>query len=341
MILIGLIALLLGAEWLVRGASNLARAFGIPPLVVGLTIVAFGTGTPELLVSTVAAYQGETAIAIGNVIGSGIVNTLCILGAAAAICPLVVNKQLLRLDIPIMIAVTLLLYLVALYGVITPMIGALFVLLMIGYTLFSLYKGQEEQKETPPEKKLFRDLSLMIAGSLLLAWGADYLIHGAKELAHYLGIDELIVGLTVVAFGTSLPELATTVMAAIRGERELAVGNVVGSNIFNILAVMGLSALISPNGLPVPQVVIDFDLPVLLISAVACLPIFFTGHKISRWEGFLFLGYFIAYVIHIVLQATDKVLLEPFTTAMVLFVIPLTLITLGISLYRHFNLRFR
>ncbi len=307
--LFGLVILVIGAEMLVRGAVHLAASMNIPPLIIGLTVVAFGTGAPELVVGSMAAYKGDTAIALGNVIGSNIVNTLAVLGLSAAICPLVVHAQLIRFDVPIMIMASLLFYLAAWSGVITPLMGGVFFSLMIAYTFLCILKGKEYDEEfeeeygdsqKAPGKLLFLYGILVLVGIFFLMWGANWLVEGAVDIARYFQVSEMFIALTIVAIGTSLPELATSVVAALHGKREIAVGNIVGSNIFNILAVLGFSALISPVGIPVPSSALSVDLPVLVVSALLCFPIFFTGFEVRRWEGFLFLSGYVAYNIYLI-----------------------------------------
>lgn len=348
--ILGFVALLIGAELLVRGAAQLAAGLGISPLVIGLTIVAYGTGSPELVVSVIASLKGQTDIALGNVIGSNIINTLCILGLSAAICPLIVHHQLIRLDVPIMIGVSLLFWYAASNGVIGTGMGAFFLLLLAAYTAIIFYKSKngnkvEEFKEEYDikgrytTKLLYLDLVMIVLGISILIWGSDWLVNGAVFIAKWAGVSELVIGITIVAFGTSLPELATSVVAAAKGSRDIAVGNIIGSNIFNILAVIGTAAIIAPDGIPVPANSLSFDIPVMTAAAIACLPIFFTGHEISRWEGGIFFAYYLAYTAYIVMQATNNSWLDPFHDAMLYFALPLTLLTLAIGLYRQLRAR--
>jgi cation:H+ antiporter len=343
LLLAGFVLLIGGAELLVRGASQLAADLGISPLVIGLTVVAFGTSAPELAVSVLSAHSGQAGIALGNVVGSNICNVLLILGLSALVAPLVVARQVVRLEVPIMIGVSLLLLLFALDGIIGPWEGGLFFAGVIVYTVWTVRRSRRENREqSPPEEappaggRSGRGVQILqIAGGLvLLGVGSKWLIDGAVSVASYFGVSDLVIGLTVVAIGTSLPELATSVLASLRGQRDIAVGNVVGSNIFNILVVLGLTAIFAPAGVPVPQSALTFDLPVMLAVAVACLPIFLTGHLIARWEGGLFFVYYLAYTLFIVLTALQHHGLSMFTQAMAGFVIPLTLVTLAISLWR-------
>lgn len=306
---LGLIALTVGADILVRGAAAIAARFGISQLIIGLTIVAFGTSAPELAVSIGAALRGNVDIAIGNVVGSNICNVLLILGVCAAIKPLHVNAQLVRIDLPIMIAVSFSLLFLSLDGVVGRLDGALLVLALGAYLLF-LWKLNARQKveseaETfhPSRSRLLLELGQVVLGLALLVFGADRLVVAAVEFARVLGVDDVVIGLTVVAVGTSLPEIATSVAASLKGKGDIAVGNVVGSNIFNILGVLGVSAAVGPNGLLPTERIFAQDLPIMLGVAVICLPIFWSGLRISRFEGVLLLLLYCIYSYALVLSA--------------------------------------
>jgi cation:H+ antiporter len=340
----GAVLLIVGAELLVRGASRLAGAVGISPLVIGLTVVAFGTSAPEAAVSVDAALTGRAEIALGNVIGSNIFNVLFILGLSALIVPLVVSQRLVRLDVPLLIGASVLLFIMALDGRISRIDGALLFAGILAYVVWSVRLSREESEAVrleyeqqygarAPVKRPLQVLAI-IAGLVLLVLGARWLVDAAVTFARLLEVSELIIGLTIVAAGTSLPEVATSVLAAVRGERDIAVGNVVGSSIFNILAVLGLASLAAPGGIAVSTAVLGFDLPVMIAVALACLPIFFTGRSIARWEGALFLGYYIAYAAYLILGATGHDALPAFSAVMLKFVLPLTVITL-LVLFMH------
>ncbi|MCI0480119.1 MAG: calcium/sodium antiporter, partial [Candidatus Dadabacteria bacterium] len=329
---------------LVRGASRLASTVGISPLVVGLTVVAFGTSSPELAVSVIASVNDKADISLGNVIGSNILNVLFILGLSAVIVPLAVSRQIIRLDVPIMIICSVLVLLMGLDGSISRTDGILFTAGIIAYTAFLIRQSRKEKERPSDEfvkeykangkRTLLIDIALVAAGLGLLVLGSRWLVNGAVMIATYLGLSELIIGLTIVAAGTSLPEVATSVIASIRGERDIAVGNIVGSNIFNILAVLGISGIAAPDGIAVPESVLRFDIPVMTAVAVACLPIFFTGNVIARWEGKLFMLYYAAYTTYIVLDSTDHYFERTFAFGMIWFVIPLTAITLAVLVIR-------
>lgn len=329
----GLALLVIGAEALVRGSAGLAARLGVPPLLAGLTIVAWGTSSPELAVSVGAALRGQGDLAVGNVIGSNVFNVLFILGVSALITPLVVSRQLVRLDVPVMVGVALLVPALAADGRVSPLDGAVLLAGLLLYTALLLRLGRKDAAgtEASPGRldPLALQLVLVVAGLALLVLGSRWMVAGAVALARALGLSELIIGLTIVAAGTSLPEVASSVVAALRGQRDIAVGNVVGSNIFNVLGVLGLTAL-SGGGLAVTPSALAFDVPVMIAVAVACLPIFFTGHLIARWEGALFLAYYLAYVSFLILDARDHELLPLASRIMLGFVVPLTAVTLTV-----------
>ena len=343
----GLTALVLGADLLVRGASKLALSFGISPLVVGLTVVAFGTSAPEMAVSVGAVLEGRTDIAVGNVVGSNIFNVLFILGLSALIVPLVVNVQLIRQEVPILIGAALLLLVLVQDGRIGFLDGGLLFSLLLAYSAYLVVQsramGQAELDSHADElphtavggwdARLPVQLALVAAGLVLLVLGSDLLVTAAVSFAKALGVSDLVVALTIVAAGTSLPEVATSVAAALKGERDMAVGNVVGSSTFNILGCLGLAGMASGSqGLGVAPQVMGFDLWVMLAATLACLPVFITGREIARWEGALFLAYYVAYVAWLVLRAQSNGLVPAYATAMTSFVLPLPLVTLVVLL---------
>jgi cation:H+ antiporter len=344
----GLVLLVFGADVLVKGAAGLARRFGVSPLVVGLTVVAFGTSAPELAVSVQSALAGKADIAVGNVVGSNIANVLLILGLSATITALTVAQQLVRLDVPLMIGASLLVLLLALDNAISLLDGLLLFGGAVAYTVFSIRKSRAETAAVRdeyaaefggPAEGAWPNIGRVVAGLVLLVLGSRWLVDGAVALAQAFGISDLVVGLTVVAVGTSLPEIATSVMASLKGERDIAVGNVVGSNIFNLLVVLGLGAMVAPGGIPVSDTALAFDIPVMIAVAVACLPIFFTGHLINRWEGLLFLGYYVAYTTYLILDASGHASLPLYSGMMVGFVLPLTVVTLGVIAWREWRAR--
>lgn len=354
MFLAGLVALVAGADLLVRGASRLALSFGISPLVVGLTIVAFGTSAPEMAVSAGAVLNGQTGLAMGNVVGSNIFNVLFILGLSALITPLVVHVQLIRQEVPIMIGASLLVLVLALDGTLGLFDGALLFGLLLAYTGFLVVQSRRASREAQAEfdaeiqpaspnawdARLPVQLALIAAGLALLVLGSDWLVSAAVFFAQSLGVSDLVIGLTIVAAGTSMPEVATSIMAALKGERDIAVGNVVGSCTFNLLGCLGLSGVLAgllpgSPGLTVAPSLLALDIWVMLAVALACLPIFLSGREIARWEGAVFLGYYVAYMAYVVLAAQQHAVLGPFSAVMMGFVVPITVVTLVVSLLRR------
>jgi cation:H+ antiporter len=335
-LVVGLAMLLAGGELLVRGAARLATRLGISPLVVGLTVVALGTSTPELAVAIRSALAGQPDFVVGNVVGSNIYNVLLVLGLAALVFPLVVHRRVVRWDVPLLVLVSLGVVAMALDGVLTRGHGLLLTIGLLGYFAFSAVMARRDPTAADVAPDIVthgsgstpRNLLLLAAGIGLLMAGAAWFVDSAVVLARVLGLSELVIGLTVVALGTSLPELATTLVAGIRGERDIAVGNVVGSCLMNLLGILGLTSLVAPDGVAVAPAAIAFDIPVMLAVAVACLPIFFTGHCISRWEGALFLAYGAAYTSYLILGAVEHGALPLFSGVMLVFVIPLTVLTL-------------
>jgi cation:H+ antiporter len=346
--LAGLVLLIGGAELLVRGASRLAAALGISPLVIGLTVVAFGTGSPELAVGAQAAFSGKADLAVGNVVGSNIFNTLAILGLSALAAPLVVASQLVRFDVPVMILVSIGLLALAGSGTISQFEGAVLVAGILAYTAILVALARRSGRpvadpDTPVAEHARRgwgwQIALVVAGLALLLLGSRWLVDGAVAVAVEFGVSELVIGLTIVAAGTSLPEVATSVVAGLRGERDIAVGNVVGSNIYNILAVLGVGALIAPGGLPVAPGALNFDIPVMIAAAVACLPVFFATGVVTRWQGALFLGYWLIYTAYVILQAGQHDSLPAFNRIMTRVVLPLTAATLLLTTLRALRTR--
>ncbi len=295
----GLILLFVGAEGLIRGSSNLAIKMGITPLVVGLTVVAFGTSTPELVVSLKAALIGNSSISLGNVVGSNIANIALILGVAALIRPLDVHAKVIMREIPIMIGISVLLFLLLMDGELGLFDGLVFVFGLITYLIVNVMMARKE-KNTEVDSEFTEGLKsklgipisiiLMIAGLGLLIFGANLFVQSAVAIAKIFNVSDAIIGLTIVAIGTSLPELITSIVAAYKKEADIAIGNVVGSNVFNILGILGITALI----IPVSSVGISYiDLGVMLFTAIILFPLSRSGFSISRFEGvILLIGYF-------------------------------------------------
>ncbi len=343
----GLALLALGGEWLVRGASRIALRAGVSPLVVGITVVAFGTSSPELVVSLTAALEGKSDIAVANVVGSNTFNVLFILGLSAALAPLAVASQMIRREVPVMIGTSLLLLAFAWDGRIAPWESAALLAGIVVYTAGGIWLARREsaavkqefagslQPAGRPRGSWAGSLAFVAAGLGLLVVGAHWLVDGAVAVARSLGISDTVIGLTIVAAGTSLPEVAASLVATMRGERDIAVGNVVGSNVYNILAILGAAGLASRGGLPVSEGILRFDLPVTIAVSVAVLPVVFTGRRIDRWEGWLFLGYYAAYLAYLVLDARAHDTAPSLARAVLLFAVPLTAVTLAVGAWRQ------
>ena len=344
---LGLIALVGGAELLVKGAATIATRLGIAPVVVGLTVVAFGTSAPEFAVSVGASVSGNTDMSLGNVVGSNIFNILLILGLSATVGGLVVTQRLIRFDIPIMILVSGVVFVLALNNSIGRIEGAVMFVALLVYTVWLIRNARKDTNQVMDEysesideledqitdKPLWVLISFIAGGLGLLVLGSNLLVNSATDIAESLGVSDLVIGLTVVAAGTSLPELATSVLAAIRGQRDIAVGNVVGSNIFNLLGVLGLSGVLASDGIPVTDEGLRLDLPVMIVAALVLIPICWNGFMIKRWEGFLLMAYYVAYVAYLIFQANDSDATDFMRTA-ALIVVPLTLVTFSVTGYQ-------
>jgi cation:H+ antiporter len=302
----GLVMLYFGADWLVNGAITLSLYFGLSPLIVGLTVVALGTSVPEALVSVQAAIGHQGGIAIGNVVGSNILNIAMILGLSALINPLKVNSHIVKADVPILVGATFMLVVLLEDFHISRMEGAFLLLCIAGYVVGNIITVKkttlEENKITglvvPKDagKTLWRDIALLIVGIITLGFGSNFLVKGAVDLARIWGLSEALIGLTIVSIGTGTPELATALMAAYRKSADLAIGNAVGSNLFNIMFVLGLAGLVAPLD---AKGINSSDLYVMLAVTILLLPTVWTGRVLDRKEGFLFLAIYIGYLYYL------------------------------------------
>lgn len=344
-LVLGIAVLLLGAELLVRGAVRLSLLFGLAPLVVGLTVVAFGTSAPELAVSVAAAGRGAAELALANVLGSNVFNVLLVLGATALVRPLVIQRRVVRREVPLVIVASALVWWMAGGGGVTRLDAGLLLIALVFYVTWSIREGLRAEVPEPdlsrlpalgevPEpadhgarralRRYALPAGLVALGLAGLAAGSSWLVESARVLARSLGVGEAVVGLTVVAVGTSLPEVATSVVAAFRGEQDLAVGNVLGSNLFNLLGILGVAGLLDRSGLAVSGRMLTFDLPIMLIAAVVCLPIFVTDHRIDRGEGGLLVVFYVGYLACLVAAAAGRLTVGG-SLALWGFVAPLTL----------------
>lgn len=365
---IGLVLLVVGADGLVKGAARLAASIGIPSLVIGLTVVAFGTSAPELAVSIRSALAGQSEMAIANVVGSNIFNVLFILGLAAIITPLAISRQLIRQDVPLMVLASMLVFYMIRDGVLSRLDAGILVVLLLAYTVFLFVQGKRTEatervsganntaapsvsgaalsdaasaaqddevdaliRGTHPT---WQNLLWIIGGLACLVAGANLLVNSAVNIARAFAVSEAVIGLTIVAVGTSLPEVMTSIVASIKGQRDIAVGNVVGSNIFNLLAVLGVSGVLSSNGLAGNEQLVQQDFPVMLAVALLCVPLFFTGAILSRIEGALFFILYLAYTLFLIGGALHAPWLASVQGIIVYALIPLTVVVVIGSLVK-------
>lgn len=335
--LLGLASLIWGAEILVRSSSKLAASLGVSKLVIGLTVVAFGTSAPELAIGIEAGLKNQPDILMGNVVGSNLTNTLLILGLSALIIPLQVHKNLIRFDLPVMIGATLLLILLSLNNILTFWECLILVLCLFIY-LYALVrfsgKANITKKELIDAGSPWKNGLLSVAGLILLIAGARWMVESATIFAEMAGVSELVIGLTIVAIGTSLPEIITSILAAIRGEKDLAVGSIVGSNILNILSVVGISGLFM-SGIQVQDSLLRVDYLILLGISALCFPIFFTGKSIDRVEGAILFSCYIFYMFYLYLDSVTSSFLPTFVQLIFYGFIPLVGIYVIISLIRE------
>jgi cation:H+ antiporter len=315
-ICIGLIALIAGAELIVRSGSALAARLGVPPLLIGLTVVAIGTSTPELAVGIDAAILGNGSLAVGNIAGTNTVNILLILGLSAAMRPLAIRMQTLRLELPMIVLASVLLLAFAwdgllsrLDGLLLVIVGALFTLAVIRVARReSLMVNLEFAREFGPRRLASRqaatELLALVVGLVVIAGGANWLVEGAVDLARLWHVSDAYIGLTIVAIGTSAPELVTTIISTIRNERDIAIGNLIGSSVYNILVILGVTCLVSASGVNVSDELIRIDIPVTLGVALLCVPVFSSGREVSRTEGGFFVGTYVVYLAYLIVQRT-------------------------------------
>jgi len=315
----GLALLVVGAELVVRGAARLALSFGVKPLLLGLTVVSVGTSAPELAVGLTAGLQGSGSLAVGNIAGTNVVNILLILGLSVLLRPLPLQLQTLKLELPVMVGSAALLMVFAWDGVLTRLDGGV---MLVGAVLYTVALIRVSRQESRAVRKEFgekygagitrqaaiqaraADTALLAAGLVLSVLGAHWLVSGAVDIARGLGVSEALIGLTIVAVGTSAPELTTTIVATFRGERDVAVGNLLGSSIYNILVILAITCLAPSGGVPVERHLRVVDIPLMTGVAVLCVPVFVTGRRVSRLEGCLFVTMYMAYVLSLGLYRT-------------------------------------
>lgn len=313
---IGLTALIVGAELLVKGGSALAARLGISPLLIGLTVVALGTSTPELAVGLDAALQGNGSLAVGNITGANIINILLILGLSAALRPLAIRMQTLRLHLPMAVGAALLLLVFSRDGVLTRVEGALLVGAGVAFTLAVINMARRESigvkiefarefgRRRLPDRQAMQELVMLTVGVAVVVAGADWFVDGTVALARLWNVSDAFIGLTIVAIGTCSPELVTTIISTIRGDRDIAIGNLIGSSVYNILMILGLTCLVPVGGIEVSAYLIRIDIPIMLGVALLCIPVCISGRKISRIEGGLFVSAYAVYLTYLIIQRT-------------------------------------
>ena len=348
LLVVGLMLLIAGADGLVKGAARLAVKVGIPSLVIGLTVVAFGTSAPELAVSINSVVSNKSEMAIANVAGSNIFNVLFILGLAAVITPLTISKQLIRQDVPVMIVLSALVFYMANDGLLSFWESGVLVVLLVSYTTFLLVKGKPTESEaldtsddeiallTQGDHPVWQSVLWLVAGLVILVIGAHLLVSHAVNIARTFGVSEAIIGLTILAIGTSLPEVVTSIVASFKGQRDIAVGNVVGSNTFNLLAVLGISGLFSGEGLVGNSQLVERDFPIMLGVALLCLPLMFTGAIVSRLEGMLFFGLYLLYSVFLIGDVIGAAWLPLLSMLTWNVIFPVVVTVIVISLIRDF-----
>jgi cation:H+ antiporter len=317
-LIMGIAALIGGAELLERGGSRLAARLGVPPLVIGLTVVSIGTSTPELAVGIEATLRGSGSLAVGNIAGTNTLNILLILGLSALLKPLAVSVRTVRFGLPMMIVAAVALMAMAWDGFLTRAEGAVLVGAALVFTVMIVRLARLESRAVraefareygaPREGRATRDVAwhfaLLVGGIAMIVVGAEWLVDGAVQLARMLGVSDAFIGLTVVAIGTSSPELVTTVIGTLRNTRDIAIGNLLGSSIYNIILILGVTCLIPPSGIDVDPDLVGVDLPVMTAVTLVCVPVFVSGHRVTRLEGALFVGAYVAYLTYLVLTRT-------------------------------------
>ncbi|MEB3265154.1 MAG: calcium/sodium antiporter [Cyanobacteriota bacterium] len=333
-IIVGILLLFGGGELFVAGSTAVALLFGIPQIVIGLTVVSLGTSAPELFVSLLSTFQGDDGIAVSNIVGSNIFNVMVVLGLSAVVVPLRVKSRLVRRDVPLLLAVSIAVWGMASTGRVTWQAGlALLVALVINIVWEARTAGEnpDEPEEIDDSDRSSGSVAAikLAAGLALLVFGSRVLVKGATAAALALGVSPVVVGLTVVSAGTSMPELVTSLVAAYRGKADLAIGNVVGSNLLNQLVILGLCGVAAGGeGLAVDPVMVSRDLPIMVATTLACLPIFWSGGVISRLEGWILVGLYGLYLIEQVLSSTEAGLMDEFRLITLVAVLPLVLVVL-------------
>lgn len=312
--LTGLILLIVGAELVIRGGTRLGGRLGIRPIVIGLTVVSIGTSMPELAIGVVAAAEGTASLAVGNIAGTNVVNLLLILGLSALIRPLSMQMRTLRLDLPMMSGAALLLWALAFRGTLTRLDGLILLLCAIAYTAVLVHTSRLESQEVAAEFSaeyadenadtarrsgalpVAGQLSALVGGIAIIVVGAEWLVNGAVGIARAFEVSDALIGLTIVAIGTSAPELVTTVVSTVRGERDIALGNLLGSGVYNIALVLGITCLAAPQAVQLEPALVRIDIPIMVVATLVCVPIFISGRRVARAEGGAMVAAYLAYL---------------------------------------------
>ncbi len=342
--LAGLVLLVIGAEGLVRGATRLGILAGLSPLVIGLTIVSFATTAPEASVSIVAAADGRGGLAVGNVLGSNIFNILVVAGAAATIIVIPVSNITIRKDLPVLIAASTLVYLFAIDKTVVEWEGVVLLVALVGFITFSVLQSRRTARATRESRitrtrqaaltEMGAGLGLAGLGAALLILGSRLFVDSASDIASTLGVSELIIGLTIVSAGTSAPELTTAIVAALRGQTDLAIGNAVGASIINVLGVIGGAALVSGGGLEVPTDAIKFDFPIAVTVGIVVLTIAIIGKRAARRDGIFMIGFYAVYLSALIAISINSDLLNPFSIVALAVVLPVSSLAAVYVVYR-------
>ena len=349
---LGLVGLITGAELFLKAVDHFGLKWGVSPLIMGLTVVAFATGAPELAISIKAAFSGSADLVLGNIIGSSIANILLILGITAIISPINITRRVIRIDVPIVITISVVVYLMSIDGGLSTVDG---VILLVGFLAYSYFtyvqiknNSNEEEKEDEAfqyhlspdelEKGTFfyiKNGGLLLIGLALIVLGSNWMVDSAVIIARILGLSELVIGLTIISIGTSLPEVATSLSAARKDNADIAVANVMGSNLYNVLLTLALTLIIAPNVLEVSKDAITLDLPFMVLVSMACIPIFIAGFNLTRVDGALFLSYYVTYLTYLVLNAINSPIVSTMQGVILYAAIPLTILYMMWRIYVH------
>lgn len=350
--ILGLVGLIAGAEFFLKAVDRFGLKWGVSPLIMGLTVVAFATGAPELAISIKAAFSGSADLVLGNIIGSNIANILLILGITAIISPINITRRVIKIDVPIVITISVALFLMSLDGGLSTVDGVILLMGFLAYSYFTYVQIKNNFDEEENEDEAFQyelssdDLAngtvfyiknggLLFSGLALIVLGSNWMVDSAVIIARILGLSELVIGLTIISIGTSLPEVATSLSAARKGNADIAVANVMGSNLYNVLLTLALTLIIAPNVLAVSKDAITLDLPFMVLVSMACIPIFVAGFNLTRVDGALFLGYYVTYLTYLVLNTINSPIVSAMRGIILYAAIPLTFLYMIWRIYVH------